>query len=59
MQNFTLIPQLGAGRGRLVRVGATVLYSAGDAAAATALIGWCRLVGDRPASEVMTELSRL
>ena len=59
MQNFTLIPQLGAGRGRLVRVGATVLYSAGDAAAATALIGWCRLVGGRPASEVMNELSRL
>ena len=59
MQNFTLIPQLGAGRGRLVRVGGTVLYSAGDAAAATALIGWCRLVGDRPANEVMTELSRL
>jgi hypothetical protein len=59
MQNFTLIPQQGAGRGRLVRVGATVLYSAGDAAAATALIGWCRLVGDRPATEVMSELSRL
>jgi FHA domain len=59
MQNFTLIPQLGAGRGRLVRVGNTVLYAAGDAAAATALIGWCRLVGDRPASEVMAELSRL
>ncbi|MCU1396141.1 MAG: hypothetical protein JWM34_4569, partial [Ilumatobacteraceae bacterium] len=59
MQSFTLIPQLGGGRGRLVRVGSTVLYSAGDAAAATALIGWCRLVGDRPASEVMTELTRL
>src|SRR3954447_13762425 len=59
MQNFTLIPQLGGGRGRLVRVGGTVLYSAGDAAAATSLIGWCRLVGDRPASEVMGELSRL
>jgi hypothetical protein len=59
MQNFTLIPQLGGGRGRLVRVGGTVLYSAGDAAAATALIGWCRLVGDRPASEVMNELARL
>ena len=59
MQNFTLIPQLGAGRGRLVRVGSTVLYSAGDAAAATTLIGWCRLVGDRSADEVMNELSRL
>ena len=59
MQDFTLIPQLGEGRGRLVRVGTTVLYSAGDTAAATALIGWCRLVGDRPAAEVMTELSRL
>jgi hypothetical protein len=59
MQSFTLIPQLGAGRGRLVRVGSTVLYSAGDAAAATALIGWCRLVGDRPASEAMSELARL
>ncbi len=59
MQSFTLIPQLGAGRGRLVRVGNTVLYSAGDAAAATALIGWCRLVGVRPASGVMSELTRL
>ena len=56
---FTLIPQLGAGRGRLVRVGNTVLYTAGDAAAATALIGWCRLVGDRPAADVMAELERL
>ncbi|MCU1367268.1 MAG: hypothetical protein JWN39_2907, partial [Ilumatobacteraceae bacterium] len=59
MQSFTLIPQLGAGRGRLVRVGSTVLYSAGDAAAATTLIGWCRLVGDRPAGDVMQELTRL
>ena len=59
MQSFTLIPQQGAGRGRLVRVGSTVLYSAGDAAAATTLIGWCRLVGDRSAEDVMNELSRL
>src|SRR5262249_27625047 len=59
MQKFTLIPQQGAGRGRLVRVGGTVLYSAGDAAAASALIGWCRLVGDRPATEVLSELGRL
>ena len=36
-----------------------MLYSAGDAAAASALIGWCRLVGDRPAGDVMDELSRL
>ena len=59
MQSFTLIPQQGAGRGRLVRVGNTIMYSAGDAAAASALIGWCRLVGDRPAAEVMAELGRL
>ena len=59
MQSFTLIPQQGAGRGRLVRVGSTVLYSAGDAAAATTLIGWCRVVGDRPAEDVMHELTRL
>jgi hypothetical protein len=57
--NFTLIPQLGAGRGRLVRIGNTVVYSAGDAAAASALIGWCRLVGDRPGNDVMAELGRL
>jgi FHA domain len=59
MPKFTLIPQQGAGRGRLVRVGNTVLYSAGDEAAASALIGWCRLAGDRPAAEVLGELSRL
>ena len=59
MQNFTLIPQQGAGRGRLVRMGNTIVYSAGDAAAASTLVGWCRLVGDRPTSEVMGELARL
>jgi len=53
----TLIPQLGSGRGRLVRVGTTVLYSAGDDAAASALIGWCRLAG--PTADVMGELTRL
>ena len=59
MHKYTLIPQHGQGRGRLVRVGNTVLYSAGDAAAAASLIGWCRLVGDRPAAEVLGELGRL
>ncbi|HRE01919.1 MAG TPA: hypothetical protein PLV68_11515, partial [Ilumatobacteraceae bacterium] len=55
--DFTLIPQLGAGRGRLIRTGATVLYSAGDAAAASALIGWCRVAAT--SSDVMGDLFRL
>ncbi|HEY4331760.1 MAG TPA: hypothetical protein VGM78_04300, partial [Ilumatobacteraceae bacterium] len=59
MPTFTLIPQQGGGRGRLVRIANTIVYSAGDVAAASALVGWCRLVGDRPAHEVMAELTRL
>lgn len=56
---LVLVPVHGSGRGRLVRTGRTVLLTASDSPAAAALVGWARLVGGRPATEVLDELTRL
>jgi hypothetical protein len=56
---ITLTPQFGSGSGRLIRRSNAVLYAAGDVAAASALVGWCRISGAKPAAELIRELANL
>ncbi len=58
MTTHVVIPHHGAGTGRLVRQGRTVLFTTGDGPATAALVGWCRFVGDRTAAEVLADLGR-
>lgn len=59
MDHYVLVPHHGAGRGRLARSGRAAVYCVADPAATAALIGWCQLVGDRPAGDTLDELADL
>ncbi len=59
MEHYVLAPHHGAGRGRLCRHGRAAVFFVADPAAAASLVGWCRLVGERPADAALGELQRL
>ncbi len=59
MTTHVVVPHHGAGAGRLVRQGRTVLFTTGDGPATAALVGWCRFVGDRSAADVLADLGRV
>lgn len=59
MDHLVLIPHFGNGRGRLARHGRTTVYAVADPVASAAIASWCSLVGDRPASDALDDLSRL
>ena len=59
MNSYIVVPHSGQSRFRLVRQGRTVLFTTGGGPAAAALAGWCRLFGDRDATEILSELTRV
>src|SRR3712207_170728 len=59
MAQYVLEPLHGAGRGRLGRHQRAVVLCVADGPSAVALVGWCRVVGDRDAEEALGALRPL